>query len=104
MEYTKEDIQQKLKDKDVTFFKSIYNQDFDEEEDDKEMPESETVYNENWGDGNDWIVVLYFPKFDIYAKLEGYYSSWDSSEFEKVFDAEPYEHTETRYRAKGKKK
>lgn len=104
MEYTKEDIQQKLKDKDVQFFSDLYNDSLDEDYEGKETPDFEVVYDENWGDGNDWIVVLHFPKFDIYAKLEGYYSSWDSSELEEVFDAEPYEYKETRYRAKGKKK
>jgi hypothetical protein len=102
MEYTKEEILEKIEQGDVSFFKSLFDEDFDDEEEEegKEPPETETVYNENWGDGNDWIVVLYLPKFDLYVKLEGYYSSWDVSELTSVVEAEPYEHTETRYRAK----
>ena len=88
--FTKELILEKIQENDINFFKELHYEDTSDE--------VETVYDENWGDGNDWVVVLSFPKLGMFVRLDGYYSSWDSSELESACLAEPYEHTEIRYR------
>lgn len=59
----------------------------------------EIAYDQNYGDGNDYIVCLYFRDLDLYVKLEGSYSSWDSAQWHEVSLAEPFEYIETRYKS-----
>ena len=34
------------------------------------------------GKGSEWYSVKYFPKHDVYIKVEGYYSSYHGTDFE----------------------
>jgi hypothetical protein len=43
-----------------------------------------TVFDVNYGDGNKLIYVIYFKNIDLYVKLSGWYSSWDSSHLNDV--------------------
>lgn len=60
------------------------------------------VYDLNLGDGNDMVHVYAFTfeneSEPVYVKCDGWYSSWDSSEYNNVCIAEPYDYTEVRYR------
>jgi hypothetical protein len=61
-------------------------------------PEVQHPYEMNYGDGNEYIICLYFPNHNLYVQLEGTYSSWDSPHWESVNFAMPYEFKETRYK------
>lgn len=43
------------------------------------------------GQGEDYYVVWYFPKVDVYIKFYGYYQSYDGSEYEGFEHVEPEE-------------
>jgi hypothetical protein len=58
-----------------------------------------SVTNWNLGDGHDMGLVAQHVETGMYILLEGTYSSWDGSEYDRVSVAEPYTFTETRYRA-----
>ena len=60
--------------------------------------EVETVYDQHWGDGNEYYICLYFKNHDLYVLLEGTYSSWDSPDWHNLSFGEPYEFKETRYK------
>ncbi len=84
-----EEILEAINSKDIDYFKDIYyNGD----------PNVSVVYDQNYGDGNDYIVCLYFKLLKIYVLLLGTYSSWDDSHWSSVSLAEPFEHIETRYK------
>lgn len=59
------------------------------------------VEDRNLGDGNACFATLYFSSVDKYVTLEGTYSSWDSSHWNKVYFSEPFTYQETRYKPKG---
>lgn len=73
--------------------------------------EIKNVWYTNFGDGNEMYKTLLFviPVIDnsygnvnvkyekFYITAEGYYSSWDCSEYNKYYFSKPYEYTETRY-------
>lgn len=92
MKYTRETIIDKIKSKDTDFFYKIYSNLYGNDE------EVETVYDQHWGDGNEYYISLYFKKLDMYVLLDGTYSSWDSPYWDSVSHAEPYQFTETRYK------
>ncbi len=58
------------------------------------------VYRENWGDGNAIVVVFEVPLGNktVYVKFEGTYSSWEDTIWSDAYFAEPYQHTETKYK------
>lgn len=56
------------------------------------------LYSLNMGDGNELIIAYKLPELDKVIQMEGTYSSWDSSNFDTVYEAEAYEQVETRYR------
>jgi hypothetical protein len=96
---TREQIIEKVKNKDTNFFYGLYNGEFEGKNLYKELrKELETVYDQHYGDGNEWTIVLEFTEYGMYVILEGYYSSWDSPEWEIVAHAEPYQYTETRFK------
>ncbi|HNC56666.1 MAG TPA: hypothetical protein PLP33_14545 [Leptospiraceae bacterium] len=103
MIFTKEFILEKIKDKDIKFFRDlmigarldiegiIYKySDYDSE--------FKEVYYQTYGDGNEFYTAFHFPEIDVYILITGTYSSWDSNSYDKVELAEPYEYTEIRYR------
>lgn len=67
--------------------------------DDEEMVQ---VFDECWGDGNEWYKTFHFPNWDFYVSIEGTYSSHGDSYWGSIYFSEPYEHTETRFKKKGK--
>ena len=95
MNIKREEVLEKIRANDVKYFNSIYNNDFPEEW----RTEFNVVYDMNYGDGNEYIVCLYFKLLDLYVLLEGTYSSWDSPHWDGVSLAEPFEYKETRYKA-----
>jgi hypothetical protein len=64
-----------------------------------EIKEIEKVGGE--GKGEEWYVVFYFPKHDIYLKCEGFYSSYEGVSFDddwnNCFEVFPKEVTITVY-------
>ena len=98
MIYTRQQLIEKIKQKDVEFFQNGYfRYDLDKSVDFENK--FEVVWDLNWGDGNEWLVALKFINEDLTILLEGYYSSHDSSEFSKVSLSVPFEFKETRYRS-----
>ena len=93
MKYTRETIIEKIKSGDTDFFYEIYNNDTY-----GKNSEVSTVYDQHWGDGNEYYIALHFKKLDMYVLLDGTYSSWDSPYWDSVSHAEPYQFTETRYK------
>lgn len=106
-------VLEKLKDEDVRWFYSLYNGDGESyEEDEGKSAIIEKAYKDsliksayyfNGGDGNDLIICikLTFGEDDVmYIQMEGTYSSWDTTYMDVVYEAEPYEFKETRYKKK----
>lgn len=89
---TREDIINEINSKNINLFKNFYHEDseFDNE--------YNIVWELNWGDGNELYVAINFPNENINVLLQGHYSSWDESTFNKVSLSVPYEFIETRYR------
>jgi hypothetical protein len=90
---TREEIIKRVNENDANWFENIYYGDSSVKRD-----EYKVVYNQSYGDGNDWFLTLYFEKYNLYVSLEGTYSSWDSSTWDSVSFSVPYEHTEIRYK------
>lgn len=97
MKLTKKELVAKAAEGDVKFFVDLYyNGNYNKT---KQENPFKVVYDQNWGDGNDWFVALHFIEENINILLEGYYSSHGDSEFTDVSLAVPYEYTETRYKS-----
>ena len=94
MQITKEMLIEKINSNDTSWFEKLYNGDVDNET----RKEFKVVYDQNYGDGNEWTLAFSFPNLKMFAVMEGYYSSWDSSHWDNVKFAQPYEHIETRYK------
>jgi hypothetical protein len=95
--FTREQIIEKVKANDTNFFYEIYNGEVEGKwikELHKEVP---TIYDQHYGDGNEWTIALHFIECNMYVLLEGSYSSWDSPDWDSV-SHEPYEYTETRFK------
>jgi hypothetical protein len=92
MKLTRQELLDKVKNKDVGFFQNLFFGD------NKLENKWSIVYDQHYGDGNDWSVAFSFPEENLFFLMEGYYSSHDSSEFDKISLAVPYTFTETRYR------
>lgn len=88
---TKEQLIEKTVDNDTDFFWDIYC-------DTPKDLKMEVVYEQNYGDGNEYLIAMEFPELDIIVQLEGTYSSWDSPYWTKAVIAMPYEFKETRYK------
>lgn len=95
---TRETIIEKVKAKDTNFFYGLYNGEFEGNYSKDLRKEVKTVYDQHYGDGNEWYIALEFTEYGMFVLLEGYYSSWDSPEWDSVSHAQPYQHTETRYK------
>lgn len=95
MMYTRNQLIEKVNKKEVDFFSDLY-QGYRKTDCENKF---ESVWELNWGDGNEWYVALNFPEENINILLEGYYSSHGESEFNKVSLAIPYEYRETRYKS-----
>lgn len=52
----------------------------------------------NGGDGHEMGRVFQHEESGRFFKAVGYYSSWDASEWEELYECEPYEVVKTRYR------
>jgi len=90
----RKEIEDRIKENDTAFFEKLYYGDTDVSRD-----EYKVVYDQNWGDGNDYIVAIEFKKFKgMYVVLDGTYSSWDSPHWDSVKLAQPYEYKETRFK------
>jgi hypothetical protein len=88
---TKQLLIEKTIDNDTDFFWDIYCEGTKD-------TKCEIVYDQSYGDGNEYTIALNFSEFDIIIQLEGTYSSWDSPYWNKVVLAMPYEFKETRYK------
>lgn len=93
MEYTKEQITEKVLAGDCEWFYDLY---INLHSNNKEV---KAVYDQHWGDGNDYFITLEFTKLNLFVLLEGTYSSWDSPYWDSVSFAKPYQYVETRYKA-----
>ena len=89
----KNEITEKVKSNDYDYF-------YDLSMGVSQLPKSDykTVYEANYGDGNEYIICIEFPTLDLFVQLEGTYSSYDSPDWDSVVFAMPFEFTETRYR------
>ena len=96
--FTREQIIEKVKNKDTNFFYEIYNGEVEGKYNTEVYKEVKTVYDQHYGDGNEWSIALEFTEYGMYVLLEGYYSSWDSPEWDSVSHAEPFQYTETRFK------
>ncbi len=51
------------------------------------------------GQGDEWYIVYYFPDHDIYLKVDGYYQSYNGTEFydgwDDCYEVKPQEKTIT---------
>jgi hypothetical protein len=88
---TKEQLIEKTVDNDTDFFWDIYC-------DTPKDLKMEVVYEQSYGDGNEYVIAMSFPELDIIVLLEGTYSSWDSPYWSKAVLAMPYEFKEIRYK------
>ena len=95
MKYTKQQLIDRINKNDIDFFKSFYDEYWEDEEPENRYKQ---VWNLNWGDGNDLFVAINFPDEGITVYMEGFYSSYGGSRFTKVALAVPFQYTETRYR------
>ena len=59
-----------------------------------------TLADWSGGDGHPMGIVTTHVESGVILMLEGTYSSWDSSEWHGLVEAEPFEFTETRYKEK----
>lgn len=50
----------------------------------------EEVYSYNEGDGNPCGRVFFIKKFNLYFKISGWYSSWDSVEIDGISQVYPH--------------
>lgn len=94
MEITKNDIITKINDNDCDWFYQLY----DKYSWGKNDGKVKVVFDQHWGDGNDYQIALHFTDFNWTVLLDGTYSSWDSPHWDSVSFAKPYVFTETRYR------
>lgn len=90
---TRDLLIEKINSKDKNWFYRLYNGDCDVDRKDFNI-----VYDENWGDGNDYFIAFEFPSLKLFVLLEGSYSSWDEPHWSKVSFAQPFEYKETRYK------
>jgi hypothetical protein len=88
---TKEQLIEKTVDNDTDFFWDIYC-------DPPKDLKMEVVYEQSYGDGNEYVMAMSFPELDIIVQLEGTYSSWDSPYWSNAVLAMPYEFKEIRYK------
>lgn len=96
MSITKQEILEKIRNNDTSYFTEMYYECYSGKYDGLKVKE---VWEINWGDGNDWNVCFKIIDFDLDVLLEGYYSSDGDSEFTNVSIGIPFEFKETRYRA-----
>jgi hypothetical protein len=118
----KETVLNKVKENDAEWFYCIYNKEFygyfpandDAEFDDDDLRDEhfqkiykdcfekiKSVYCENNGDGHrmyNCYEITVENDEKLIVQIEGDYSSWGNSEWDKVYLATPYEFRETRYK------
>ncbi len=87
---TKEEIISKIQENDTEFFWDLYC--------DPKDVKIEIVYDQSYGDGNEYNIAMEFTDLNIFIQLEGTYSSWDAPYWSQVVLAMPYEFKETRYK------
>jgi hypothetical protein len=95
---TREQIIEKVKNKDTNFFYGLYNEELEGYNYKDVSKEVKVVYDQHYGDGNEWSIAFEFTEIGMYVLLEGYYSSWDSPDWDSVSHAEPFQYTETRFK------
>ena len=94
MQITKEILIERVNSSDTNWFEKLYHGDVDDET----RKEYSVVYDQSYGDGNDWTITLEFKNLKMFVSLDGTYSSYDSPYWDSVSFAQPYEYTETRYK------
>lgn len=95
MNITKEEVIKRVNNNDYDWFYNLYDK-YSWGDNDGEV---EVVYDQNWGDGNDYFLAFKFVNHNFFVQLEGTYSSWDSPYWSDVSFAKPFDYTETRYKA-----
>lgn len=100
MELSREKVISKIKESDFNWFYEVYNEYcwVARKERRKNDGRVKVVYDQHWGDGNDYQIALEFVEFKYIVLLDGTYSSWDSPQWDSVSFAKPYTFSETRYR------
>lgn len=98
MEITLDLVKEKIAASSYKFFDFDY---WDEEGEASEDPFKDgqmvDVHSDNDGDGRSATKTVYFPKLDLYVTLEGWYSSYEGANYNKIGFSKPYEYKETRY-------
>lgn len=110
--YTRQDLIKKTEapNGSIDFFDTIFkvtegywdDDDGDQIDFDFENQKVEIPYDQNFGDGNEWHVALFFPKENISIFMEGYYSSHGDSELSRASIGIEYEFKEMRYKRASK--
>ena len=95
MTISKEQILAKIQEKDFDFFAQYGDNETQLEESGVSFP-----YRLNMGDGNEITEVCYFPEHDLHVMMIGFYSSWDSTQWDEIGIASPFTFTETRFKIK----
>lgn len=90
---TREEIIEKVNNKETEWFYEVYNECW------RDKSIVEVLYDQNWGDGNDYQIAMLFKEHNLTVLLDGTYSSWDSPHWDSVDFAKPFTFKETRYRA-----
>ena len=96
---TKEEIILALENNDIDFFTDLY---YEETEGVKVVYDQRFFYAHGC---NEWKISLLFEEYNIYINLDGYFYTDDGysyaaqeSEFKFIYQAEPFEYKETRYK------
>lgn len=97
MKYTRPQLIEKIKNNDTKFFQQVY-EGYWENKNDRPDNTYDTIWELNWGDGNDLFVAVEFKEENLIVYMKGTYSSYGDSSFHKIAFGVPYQYTETRYR------
>jgi hypothetical protein len=95
---SKIELIEKINQKDTEWFSDLYVEYGWTRNQPDDINKFKKVWELNWGDGNDHYIALDFYEENLVILLEGTYSSYDSSNFDSVSIAVPFEFKETRYR------
>lgn len=98
MEITLDLVKEKIAASSYKFFDDDYwVQEVEASEDPFEDGQMVNVHSNDGGDGRGATKTVYIPKLDVYVTLEGWYSSYGGTEYNKIGFSKPYEYKETRY-------
>jgi len=70
----------------------------------EKLGEHENVHNDGFYDGYDCQSVLYFKDHDVYIQADGFYTSYNGTEWDRINEVFPYQKTITCYSLKKEEK